>query len=216
MNNGTFRVSKVLETESIKGYSVPGQGAGGQGVGGCRWLSQIIKQESLIGTYNISDNPVVFLGDNLWVEGQIRGRITVAVARFPIGSSDFNIWVPNNITYANYDGTDSLALISQQNILFTRDVPDNFKVDGILMAQKGTIMRHGYLSTCGGTTGAVKQKLTTNGSLISYYKSYWNFGSGPESGFRERELNFDSYQIFNPPPYFPTSGDFQFVSWIEE
>jgi len=84
------------------------------------------------------------------------------------------------------------------------------------LAQKGRILRHGYFSWCGGTSEAVKDKLTINGSIISYFKSYWNFGTGPTSGFIVREINYDTNNLYNPPPYFPTSGDYEFISWKED
>jgi hypothetical protein len=216
LSDGTFRVNKVISTSPLDAYSVPGQGLGEMGKGGCRASYQLISSESFVGTYNVSDNPMIFAEDNLWVEGTVKGRTTVAAVQFPITSSYAVIWIPNSIKYTVYDGSDSLGLIAQSNIYFTRDIPDTFEVDAILMAQKGTVMRHGYFDWCGGTTGAVKQKLTIVGSLISYFKSYWNFGTGPQSGFRERFINYDTHVLYNPPPFFPTSGQYEFISWTEE
>jgi len=84
------------------------------------------------------------------------------------------------------------------------------------MAQKGKVIRHGYFNWCGGTTGALKNSLTINGSIINYYKSYWNYGAPPTSGFTTRTINFDSHVLYAPPPYFPTTGEYEFISWIEE
>jgi hypothetical protein len=215
-SDGTFRINKVNSTDYIEGYSVPGQGLGQEGIGGCRRLYQIITDEETIGTYNISDSPIVFMEDNIWVEGVIKGRLTLAAARFPIISSDVNIWIPNNITYSAYDGTSVLGLISQNNIFINRDVPEFFNIDAILMAQSGKVIRHGYFDWCGGTGGAVKEKMTINGSIISYFKSYWNFGPTPDSGFKIRLINYDTNALYNPPPYFPTQGGYDFISWIEE
>jgi hypothetical protein len=215
-NDGRVRISRVENTSFIRGYSVPGQGVGNMGLGGCRRNYQIITNESFLGTYDISEIPALLAEDNLWVEGVVKGRITVAAVRFPISSSDSFILIPNNITYASYDGSNSLGLVAQSDIYFDRDVPNYFRVDAILMAQKGTVLRHGYFDWCGGTEGAVKQKLTIYGSIISYYKSYWNFGSAPDSGFIEREIIYDTNMLFNPPPYFPTSGGYEIISWTEE
>ncbi len=216
LSDGSFRVYKVTRTSFIRGYSVPGQGLGEEGKGGCRKLYQIINDEVLIGTYNVSENPIVFFEDNLWIEGTIKGRLSVAAARFPIVSSNADVWIPNNLVYSAYDGGSALGLVSQNNIFITRDVPTDFKLDGVLTAQAGKVIRHGYLNWCGGSSGAVKDKLTLNGSIIAYYRSYWNFGAGPESGFIERELNYDTNVLYNPPPYFPTSGEYEFISWTEE
>jgi hypothetical protein len=145
----------------------------------------------------------------------VRGRVSVVAAEFPVTSENVNIWIPNSINYTAYDGSDVLGLIALNDIYFARDLPEQFNIDAILMAQKGKIIRHGYFDWCGGVEGAVKEKLTIFGSIISYYKSYWNFGSGPESGFLEREINFDTNALYNPPPFFPTAGEYQFISWEE-
>lgn len=214
--DGTVRINVVTSTSNIKGYSVPGQGLGALGKGGCRDTNQVIQSETYLGTYNLSNNPIIFAEDNLWVEGTVRGRVTVAAVRFPLQSSNAVIWIPSNITYTAYDGSDTLGLVAQNNIYFAKNIPDYFQVDAILVAQKGTIIRHYYYNGCGGTDNAVRQQLTINGSIISYYKSYWNFGSAPDSGFRVRVINFDNNTLYNPPPYFPTSGQYEFISWSEE
>lgn len=215
-SNGSFNLYRVDDTSYIHGYSVPGQGLGVEGQGGCRRLHQIITSETLLATYQVDETPIVFAEDNLWVEGELDGRITIVAAAFPITSSNVDIWIPNNITYTNYDGSNILGLISQNNIFLAKNLPQQFNLDALLIAKDGKIIRHGYFNWCGGSEGAVKQKLTLNGSVISYFKSYWNFGSEPLSGFIEREINYDNNALLNPPPYFPTSGDYEFISWKEE
>lgn len=219
-NDGTFTVSRVNTTSSIRGYSAPGSGIGAEGVGGCRNLNQVITGETALGTYNISDVPIIFAEDNLWVEGVIRGRITVVSASFPIQSTQKDIWIRNSLTYTAYNGSDVLALVSQDNIFFVRDVPNDFQIDAVIMAQKGKIIRHRYTNnSCStGIIGSVKNSLTINGALINYYKSYWNFTSflGLISGFTTRTINYDTNLLYAPPPYFPTSGEYEFISWIEE
>lgn len=217
VNDGTVNVYEVTDTDRIRGYSVPGQGLGEAGIGGCRWLYQIIADETFLGTYNIADTPIIFSESDVWLEGDVRGRVTVAAVHFPITSSNVNIWIRDNLTYTTYDGSDALGIIARNDIYLARDVPNDFRIDAVMMAQRGKIIRHGYLSSCGGTTGAVKDKLTIYGTLISYYKSYWNFGSNPvQSGFVERDITYNANMLYSPPPYFPTSGSYEFISWIEE
>lgn len=219
-SDGTFTLKRVDATSFIRGYSSPGEGIGQEGVGGCRNLYEVIGNETTLGTYNISNTPIVFAEDDLWVEGIVRGRITLVSASFPIQSSERDIWIRGNITYTAYDGRDVLGLVSKDNIFFTRDIPENFQVDAILMAQKGKIIRHRYTNDqCRyWIVGSVKNSLTINGALISYYKSYWNFTYGGTlvSGFRTRTVNYDTNVLYAPPPYFPTSGEYEFISWREE
>lgn len=215
-SDGTVKVYRITKLNDIQGYSVPGQGLGQQGKGGCEDLEQEIDKETLMGTYNVASTPIIFAEDNLWVEGTIRGRLSVAAVDFPIQSSSSVIWIVDSLNYSSLDGSDALGLIAQNDIYFGRNVSDYFQIDAILLAQKGKIIRHGYFDWCGGTDEAVKQKLTVNGSIISYFKSYWNFGEGPESGFIERELNFDTNALYNPPPYFPSTNAYEFISWREK
>ena len=87
-----------------------------------------------------------------------------------------------------------------------------------MLAQKGKIIRHGYFSWCGDAgSGNVKDRLTINGAVMSFEKSYWNFTSGGSliSGFTTRTINYDGSLLFMPPPFFPTSGEYQFLNWQE-
>ena len=97
-SDGTINVYRVNDTDYLFGYSVPGQGHG-EGGGGCRKHNQIINNETTIGSYNISNIPIIFSEDHLWVEGTITGRITIVAARFPISSKHINIWIPNMISF---------------------------------------------------------------------------------------------------------------------
>ena len=215
-SNGTVNVFQVNTTNFYNGYSVPGEGLGAEGQGGCRRRNHLITSEQAIGTYSIADNPIIFAEDDLWVEGTVKGRVTVVAAGFPISSQTMNVFVKNNLLYTTYDGSDTLGLIAQNDIYIVRDIPNNFQIDGAIMAQKGRVIRHGYLPTCGNSGNAIRSKLTINGALLSYGKSYWNYGSPLQSGFTTREVNYDSKLLYAPPPYFPTSSEYEFISWTEE
>lgn len=207
LNGDSFNIYRVNSTDYYYAY----------GEDGCQRRHQVVDSETLINTYDINDNHIVFAENDLWVEGNLDGRLTIVAARFPIETSQANIWIPDNITYTNYDNTNSLGIIAQQDIYFARNIPEDFKIDAALMAQKGRIMRHAYYSWCGGTSQAVKDKLTLYGSVISYLKSYWNYSGGwGSSGFIERDIIYDPSLLYFSPPYFPSSGEYEFISWQEE
>ncbi|NMC36611.1 hypothetical protein GYA49_06250 [Candidatus Beckwithbacteria bacterium] len=172
--------------------------------------------QTYIGTYQVSDVPIIFLEDTVWVDGTVNGKTTLVAARFPIDSNAMDIWINGNITYHTKDGNHSLGLIAQHDIYFIRDLPEDFEVDAALLAQKGAVLRHGYLWYCGWSSQAVKNSLTIYGTLISNNKSYWNFGDPPSSGFYTREMIYDGTLLYYPPPYFPTEGEYEFISWQEE
>ena len=208
LSNGTVRVYEVTSTNYYYGYDSSD---------GCQRRYQRIVNESLIGTYNVSDVPIIFAEDYLWVEGTVRGRVTVVAAGFPVETSVVDIWIPNNILYTTNNGSDVLGLIAQRDIYFARTVPESFQINAVLFAQGGHVIRHSYSSSCGGSsTHNVKDALTIVGSVISSTKPYWNWGSGPTSGFITRTVTYDPNVLYNPPPYFPTSGEYEFISWSEE
>ena len=210
---GTFNVYEVTAKNYVKGYSSEN---------GCENLYQVIVSESLIGTYQVADKDIVFAEADTWVEGTLNGVITVAAAQFPLGSYTTYIWLPNDLTYIDNSGNSRLGLISQTDIVFTKEVPDYFDVSGALVAKDGRVVRHhyNYFGCREGGAGADSQKNEFNflGTMISNKRSYWNFSSGaqsPASGFVKSELTFDPNMGNNPAPYFPTGG-YQFISWKEE
>jgi hypothetical protein len=214
-SDGTYTVSVVTQTTSTGGWSVEN---------GCETLFQVIKKETVIGTYPINTKPIIFAEDTLWVEGVVHGKVTVAAVRFPLEVNAMNIWIPGNITYAAKDGNSSLGIIAQNDIYFGLNIPQEFEVDAALFAQKGRVLRHNYKYTdCKEPSDAVRQELYIYGSVISNLKSYWSYGQGtsgfgsdPVSGFSQREIIYDPTLYYSPPPYFPTFGDYEFISWEEE
>lgn len=209
LSGPSLNVYRVNSTNYYYGYSSDDD---------CQRRYELITDESLIGTYNVTDTPIIFAEEHLWVEGSLDGRITIIAARFPIDTNAMNIWIRGNLTYVAYDKTNQLGLIAQNDIYFTRDIPENFRVDAALLAQKGKIIRHRYYpSSCGySSTHSIKNSLTIYGAIISFYKSYWNFGDPPVSGFINRNVFYDPELLYFPPPFFPTSGEYEFISWTED
>ncbi len=212
IDDGTVNVFQVTGNNYVKGYSLEN---------GCEDLYQTIISETLIGNYLLSSNQIIFAEDNLWVEGVVKGKTTVVSARFPIGTYDTFIWIPDNLTYYDKSGDYSIGLVAEKNIIMTRDVPDDLEIDGALLAQNGQIIRHhyGYFGCKSPGTDKIKHELIIYGSIISNQRSYWNFSSGPKSpasGFQKSTLNYDPNIYYSPPPYFPASGQYNFISWSEE
>jgi len=208
-SNGTVSVYEVSRTRSRQGWDPEG---------GCQSLYQIIRTENLIGTYNVSENKIIFVEDTVWVDGVVDGKTTVVAASFPIDTSAEIIWILDNITYKEKDGSDSLGLIAQQDIYYGLDIPNVFEIDAAMMAQKGRIIRHfySYWWVCSNYSNAVRDKLEIYGTVISNQKSYWNYGNPVWSGFEERDITYDNHLRYSAPPYFPTSTEFEFIKWDEE
>ena len=206
-SDGTYTVNQVTTTSTVKGWSVET---------GCETTNQVIKTETTVGTYQIQTKPIIFSENHLWIEGTVNGKVTVAAARFPLDINTMNIWIRNNITYLAKDGQSKLGVIAQNNIYFPLSIPQNYEINAALFAQKGRVLRHHYKYTgCKQYNEAVRQNLLIYGSVISNQKSYWNygqgsagFGSGPVSGFSQREIIYDPTFYYDPSPYFPSPGEY--------
>ena len=122
---------------------------------------------------------------------------------------------PRMETFEVTEAPGMTIFIALNDIIYGRDIPTDFEINGALMAQNGKILRHGFFSWCGNTPNAVRNSLTIYGSLLSNQKSYWNFGSSPTSGFVTRTILHDGNLQFGPPPYFPTEGEYEQISWEE-
>ncbi|MGI5827924.1 MAG: hypothetical protein ACOX6V_02770 [Patescibacteria group bacterium] len=218
-SSGTADVYLITELSSLKASTAET---------GCENWSQVITSQNPtpIRTFDLDTTPIIFLEDHIWVEGVVNGKTSLVAARFPTGTNNMDIWIRGNITYLEKNGQHKLGLIAQHDIYFTRDVPNDFEVDAALLAQNGKVIRHIYtclcpvwynpFRACDTSSQRVKNSLTIYGTLISRYKSYWNSGDPPSSGFITRTMTYDGTLLYNPPPYFPTQGEYEFISWKEE
>ena len=183
------------------------------------WGTWSIESETLIGTYAIPANGLLFFEDDVWVNGVVNGRATLAVGRFPDNPAHRqSITVNSDLTYAAYDGSNALALIAQQDINVGLVSEDDLRIDGALIAQNGRVGRFYYRPPSGGSQRCspyhVRQSLTLFGSLMTAERYGFAYTDG--TGYQTRTLNFDASFLYAPPPYFPlSSGEYEIVSWRE-
>jgi hypothetical protein len=183
------------------------------------WALWSIKTETVYASGTIPQNGDMFFEDNLWVRGTINNaRVTIASGRFPVNAATYtNITVNNSINYTNFNGSDTIALISQNNINIGYQSDNNLAVDAALVAQNGWIGRYYYNSSCGASY--VRNQFTTLGIMGSNLQSglaYNNAGGTLVSGFNARIYNYDTNLLYSPPPSFPlTTDEYSLISWQE-
>ena len=223
--SGTYFASSTvfgydLAVSSTK-YSVYKVTALSSAPGGCSnsqnqsgWGTWSIKTETLVASGTIPQNGNMFFEDNLWARGQINGvRVTIASGRFPANPATYSsITINNSLTYTNFDGTDTIALIAQNNINVGLASDNNLLIDGALIAQNGLVGRYYYSSSCGANWS--RNSLTTYGMLASNQRSGFAYGDG--SGYATRTYNYDANMLYAPPPSFPlTTNEYSPISWEE-
>jgi len=161
-----------------------------------------------VSTYPIINDGVIFVENNVWVEGTVSNRrVTIVAANLSGGgdSKDIYIGISNsNLRLASYDCNNMLGLVAQRDILVLNECPSTFTVDAALLAQTGKV---GIASSMGG-----KYSLTFNGAIASYLQPYFQSGN---SGFSDRKYNFNNKLLYCPPPYFPTGNEYAIDFWEE-
>ncbi|HUY05311.1 MAG TPA: hypothetical protein VMV62_01165 [Candidatus Paceibacterota bacterium] len=213
--NGTVTVNKVTAVATnLSSYP-----ADGSAQGFTRDYS-LISSETALGTYSIPTNcGVIFVEDNVWLEGSVSTKATVVAADVADQGIYPNIVVPNNIIYTAFDGTAGLTAIASHDVLIGPNSPANLTMDGIFVAQSGVFGRNWYACN---TNYAYRSDLNQFGTVVSTLRpvTAWLVGGtcpGGVSGYSGGTSVFDRQNSTNPPPFTPvTSSQWQFVDWKQQ
>lgn len=219
-DNATIDVYRVTGTTQVWGYTTE-----------YRWRQErpVISASTFVGNYTIPEScPVVFVEDNAWIEGVVKGKVTFAAADVGTGSVDRSIILNNSLTYASTTG-DGLTAIGEQDVLVGLQTPDLMSVNGIYIAQKGKFGRNHYCqSECDSSNGSneglpssldsyvTRSTLNTNGTVVSNGRigTKWTSGNSFISGYSQRNDSYDRTLASDPPAFTPaTSDDYKFVEW---
>jgi hypothetical protein len=206
----TFDLYRVNTLQSVpSGCSSSGQTG---------WGSWSTGSTTFLANYPFPANGLIFLEDHVWVEGTIDGaRITIVAARIPDpgGASRKSITVNNDLLYTNYDGTDVIALIAQNDFNAGLFSADDLRIDAAIIAQNGRIGRYSYEDDCSPYDD--RDTITLYGTLISALRYGFRYGTYPSgSGYQNRNLIYDSFLLYDPPPFFPQTEDYHKVIFWKE
>ena len=181
--------------------------------------SPISSNQTLIGNYPIPANGVIFVNDDVWVDGTIKNARITLVAGI-IGNTDpaknANITVNSDLLYTNYDGTDVIGLIAQGNINTGMMSEDDLRIDAALVAENGRVGRFYYSSNCkvNNVDYSHRSTLTLHGMIATYIR--YGFAYTDNTGYNIRNIYYDGNILYGPPPSFPSAtNQYQVISWRE-
>ncbi len=175
-----------------------------------------IHSQHYVGNYDIPEEcSLLFFEDNLWVEGEVEGRVTLVSANVTDPGTDTNVYLIDDITYA--DTQSGLTLLGEHSVLIAYDVPYNLELRGIFIAQMGSFGRNYYnpwwLSL------SKRGVLEMTGSIVSNGRvgTKWTSWGSHVSGFAQRYNSYDRQLAGDPPPFTPYMDDeYRFVEWRQE
>ncbi len=209
--NGTFDVYRVTSVVSTPSGCASSQED---------WGTWSVHQQTLVGSYAYPTNGLIFVEDNVWVEGQIDGqKITIAAGAFPDNASTRkSIIVNNDVRYTAYDGTDIIALIAQKDISVGMVSYTTLHIDGALVAQNGRVGRFYYAAPSGSQSRCspyhYRSEIVLYGMIATHNRYGFAYTNG--TGYDIRNITYDGNLLYTPPPYFPLTGEFYTVlSWEE-
>lgn len=176
--------------------------------------NEIINYNGAWANYPIPNDGIIFVENNAWVEGTVNGRRVTVVAANLISASKKTVYLGKDIRYTNYDCTDMVGLIGQQDVEVYRGSNNFLRLDASLIAQSGRVGRSNYT----GAT-AIRDTITVYGAIASNqrYGFAWADVMGNHvSGYINRNLYYDNNLLYCPPPYFPTGTQYEMDLWQEQ
>ncbi len=174
---------------------------------------QISTESLFMGNQSIPSNHLIFIEDNIWVDGTVNGQVTLVAAKLPDNPAQYKtITINGDIHYLARDGNHSLGLMAQGSIIVPRYAPTNLTIDASLLSQNRHVWRPLYGSRL------VKTSIEVYGGVITNQFWTWSYvnGSGVTvDGYQNTNTIYNNYLTFNPPPFFPTTGTYEIISWQE-
>ncbi|HLP86463.1 MAG TPA: hypothetical protein VK153_01135 [Candidatus Paceibacterota bacterium] len=178
------------------------------------WSIKTSNGQSFVGNFPNPNNGLIFVEDNVWVDGQVNSaRLTIAAGMFPDNlDTRKSIIINKDLLYTNYDGTDVIGLIAQQDITVGMVSEDDLRIDGALMAVNGRVGRPYYSNQC--SPYHLRSVITLYG-MIGSSKRY-GFAYTDNTGYNIRTIMYDANLLYGPPVSFPlTSDKYTTISWDE-
>lgn len=176
-------------------------------------IQEEIKDETYNNNYPIPANGLIYIEDDVWVEGIVNGRATLVAANLPDNlNKRKTIHINGNINYLARDGNHILGLIGQKHVKVPRHAPTDLTIDAILLAQNGRVFRNLY------DPRLITNSITVYGGIITNQVWTWTWvdAAGTIDGYDATYSIYDSQTTFAPPPSFPTTGEYTFISWEEK
>jgi hypothetical protein len=203
--------------------------------------SSALTLQSVASGITIPASGVIYAEDNVWVRSNptYHGRVSIAAGKLAAGSSASyaNIVIADDLLYSTKNGSDAIGLVAQNATILAPYAPPasgafNFEVDAATLAQTGQVWYPGtYRSSASRCTHgwtSANQTFTFYGSVATRQTWTWTWlqggacgdavfdpANGWISGVEHNTTQYDYNLQYAPPPSFPITAGYNFLSWRE-
>ncbi len=165
-------------------------------------------------------NGAVFVtGGNVEVFGTLNGQLSIGTNR--------NIVITDDIIYNNDPrvdplSTDTLGLIAERDVVISKDVPyHDYNGDslGDLKIDVSTMALGNSFTVEEWWVGPAKGTLMVYGGIIQDYRGpvgTFNSNTNTKLSGYSKDYQYDPRLLENPPPFYPTTGDYVVLTWEEQ
>lgn len=172
-------------------------------------------------TYPIGDyapNGTIFVENgNLRVKGTVAGKMTIG-ATGSSGLAKGNVYIDDDIVYKRNPqagpSPDLLGICAQNDVIITDNAANNsnVRIEAALFSLSGGLKAQNY------NTRPVSGTIHLVGGITQYQRGpVGTFSGSPpviNHGF-QKNYRYDTRLMVDSPPFFPTTGSYEILSWYE-
>ena len=149
------------------------------------------------------------------LKGVVRGRYTVACDSVTPTPGRGTIWLDDNIVYETSplddpSSLDMLGIVAENYVYITKNAANNhdIDIDASIFSENWGFGAEDYAGR------PVSGDINLLGGIQQYYRQpVGQFGTTP-SGFAKK-YRYDSRLAYMSPPFYPGTGSYKIVSWLE-
>ncbi len=154
---------------------------------------------------------------NMRIQGSVNGKVTVAAVGGTGSDTAGNVFIDDDIVYAQDPRTglsdDVLGIAVENDVIITENVENNSDVviQATIFSRTGSFRAENY------DTRPVSGKIELYGGVTQKSRGpvgTFSATTGIKTGFSKR-YRYDERFLVTAPPFFPTTGKYEILSWLE-